>query len=183
MATQPSVEGFWRQHRQLFLSLASQMRLEPRMAIDLMSGSNWADRLNRLLVNPLHLQHLSCPSNQRQKSIMEFHLPAASDRRGIPWAKKAKSLFSRQVRDGILPQAFGMAVRMPIAAHTIRWPMHQFRGQPSTMASPIPASSEPFPVRRADTTIRNSESHMILDFSAGKHVGLGMFGRHGTSPV
>src|SRR6185437_424213 len=35
----------------------------------------------------------------------------------------------------------------------------------------------------ADTTIRNSESHMILDFSAGKDVGLGMFGRHGTSTV
>ncbi len=33
----------------------------------------------------------------------------------------------------------------------------------------------------ADTTVRQSESHMVLDFQAGKDVGLGMFGRDSTS--
>lgn len=33
----------------------------------------------------------------------------------------------------------------------------------------------------ADTTVRLSESHTVLDFQAGKDVGLGMFGRDSTS--
>ena len=35
----------------------------------------------------------------------------------------------------------------------------------------------------ADTADRNSERHFILDFSAGKDVGLGMLGHNGTSTV
>jgi hypothetical protein len=38
--------------------------------------------------------------------------------------------------------------------------------------------------RAADTTVRNGEQHLILDFQAGKDVGLGMFGvRDGSSVV
>lgn len=33
----------------------------------------------------------------------------------------------------------------------------------------------------ADTTVRQSGSHIVLDFQAGKDVGLGMFGNRGTS--
>lgn len=35
----------------------------------------------------------------------------------------------------------------------------------------------------ADTQTRSSESHLILDFMAGKDVGLGLFGREGTSTI
>lgn len=35
----------------------------------------------------------------------------------------------------------------------------------------------------ADTTIRQSESHTIMDFQAGKDVGLGLFGHSGTSTI
>jgi hypothetical protein len=35
----------------------------------------------------------------------------------------------------------------------------------------------------SDTVVRNSESHAILDFQAGKDVGLGIFGRGSTSTV
>jgi len=34
---------------------------------------------------------------------------------------------------------------------------------------------------RSDSVVRNSENHAILDFQAGKDVGLGMFGRKSTS--
>ena len=33
----------------------------------------------------------------------------------------------------------------------------------------------------ADTHVQNQESHLVLDFSAGKDVGLGMFGKDGSS--
>jgi len=33
----------------------------------------------------------------------------------------------------------------------------------------------------ADTKVQRQESHLLLDFSAGKDVGLGLFGRHGSS--
>jgi hypothetical protein len=35
--------------------------------------------------------------------------------------------------------------------------------------------------RFADTLVRNDEKHLIADFQAGRDVGLGMFGGHGTS--
>lgn len=35
----------------------------------------------------------------------------------------------------------------------------------------------------ADTTVRHSESHTILDFEAGKDIGLGLFGRDSSSTV
>ena len=35
----------------------------------------------------------------------------------------------------------------------------------------------------ADTKARHDEKHVILDFQAGKDVGLGLFGRHGTSNI
>jgi len=35
----------------------------------------------------------------------------------------------------------------------------------------------------ADTRVRNTESHSILDFQAGKDVGLGLFGKDGSSVV
>ncbi len=42
----------------------------------------------------------------------------------------------------------------------------------------------PVAARDADTTVRNGEQHLILDFQAGKDVGLGMFGvRDGSSVV
>ena len=43
---------------------------------------------------------------------------------------------------------------------------------------------QPIAARFADTAVQKSESHMILDFQAGKDVGLGMFGsKNGTSVV
>ncbi len=51
--------------------------------------------------------------------------------------------------------------------------------------SPITASGYAvpynFPARYQDTRVENSEMHEILDFMAGKDVGLGMFGLPGTS--
>lgn len=45
-------------------------------------------------------------------------------------------------------------------------------------------SYPPYAAKFADTLSRSSESHLILDFEAGKDVGLGMFGRRdGTSVV
>jgi iron complex outermembrane receptor protein len=41
----------------------------------------------------------------------------------------------------------------------------------------------PFANRNADTRAENSERHSVLDFQAGKDVGLGMFGSHGSSVV
>ena len=39
----------------------------------------------------------------------------------------------------------------------------------------------PHGAKFADTSVQNSESHTILDFQAGKDVGLGLFGRSGSS--
>jgi iron complex outermembrane recepter protein len=41
----------------------------------------------------------------------------------------------------------------------------------------------PFANRNADTRAENSEKHAVLDFQAGKDVGLGLFGGHGSSVV
>ncbi len=47
----------------------------------------------------------------------------------------------------------------------------------------------PFPVYftetapLADTSTRNSDNHLVLDFSAGKDVGLGLFGHDGSSTI
>ncbi|HEY5238297.1 MAG TPA: hypothetical protein VIJ62_07955, partial [Rhizomicrobium sp.] len=41
----------------------------------------------------------------------------------------------------------------------------------------------PIANRFADTSVRNSESHAVLDFQAGKDVGLGIFGGHHGSSV
>lgn len=41
----------------------------------------------------------------------------------------------------------------------------------------------PFANRNADTRAENSEKHAVLDFQAGKDVGLGLFGSHGSSVV
>jgi iron complex outermembrane receptor protein len=46
--------------------------------------------------------------------------------------------------------------------------------------SPIPPIA-PAAARFADTLVRNDESHLIVDFQAGKDVGLGMFGERGSS--
>ena len=40
-----------------------------------------------------------------------------------------------------------------------------------------------YAVKFADTLSRNTEQHAILDFRAGKDVGLGMFGENGSSSV
>ena len=37
--------------------------------------------------------------------------------------------------------------------------------------------------RFADTNAQDNEQHLVLDFQAGKDVGLGMFGKHGSSVV
>jgi len=41
----------------------------------------------------------------------------------------------------------------------------------------------PLPQKFSDTNTKNSESHLVLDFQAGKDVGLGQWGRHGYSMV
>lgn len=50
-------------------------------------------------------------------------------------------------------------------------------GAPVTWASPVP----PQAARFADTLARTSESHLVLDFQAGKDVGLGILGEDGSS--
>jgi iron complex outermembrane receptor protein len=51
-----------------------------------------------------------------------------------------------------------------------------------TIPTPYPCySAVPRAARFADTTSRNSEQHTILDFQAGKDVGLGLFGKNGSS--
>ena len=45
------------------------------------------------------------------------------------------------------------------------------------------ASKYPRAARFADTTVRNSEQHAIIDFQAGKDVGLGLFGGKSSSTV
>lgn len=48
--------------------------------------------------------------------------------------------------------------------------------------TPVPDISVPLLAARfADTLARTAESHMVLDFQAGKDVGLGVFGSHGSS--
>jgi iron complex outermembrane receptor protein len=44
-------------------------------------------------------------------------------------------------------------------------------------------TQNPRAARFADTQVRNSEQHTILDFQAGKDVGLGLFGKNTTSNV
>ena len=52
-------------------------------------------------------------------------------------------------------------------------------GVPKTTTGPF---GKPIAARFADTSVRNDEHHLILDFQAGKDVGLGMFGgRDGSS--
>lgn len=41
----------------------------------------------------------------------------------------------------------------------------------------------PLAARFAETNVDNSEQHLIADFQAGKDVGLGLFGKHGSSQV
>jgi hypothetical protein len=41
----------------------------------------------------------------------------------------------------------------------------------------------PKAARFAETTVGNNEQHLIADFQAGKDVGLGLFGKHGSSQV
>ena len=41
----------------------------------------------------------------------------------------------------------------------------------------------PRAARFADTSVRNSEQHTIIDFQAGQDVGLGLFGKNGSSTV
>lgn len=40
---------------------------------------------------------------------------------------------------------------------------------------------QPLAARFADTVVQNSESHLVVDFQAGKDVGLGIFGKHSDS--
>jgi hypothetical protein len=51
-----------------------------------------------------------------------------------------------------------------------------------TFSSYRPVRS-PRAARFAETKVDNSEQHLIADFQAGKDVGLGLFGRHGSSEV
>jgi len=52
-----------------------------------------------------------------------------------------------------------------------------------TVGSYPPIPKYPGAAKFADTSARNSEHHLILDFQAGKDVGLGMFGGKGSSTV
>lgn len=48
----------------------------------------------------------------------------------------------------------------------------------------ITATKPPIAARFADTQVQNSERHLVMDFQAGKDVGLGLFGsREGTSVI
>ena len=51
-------------------------------------------------------------------------------------------------------------------------------------SSGITSAAYPRAAKFADTSVHNDEQHLILDFQAGKDVGLGMFGgRHGSSTI
>ena len=53
----------------------------------------------------------------------------------------------------------------------------------STVFLTLGLTSRAISTNFADTQARRSESHAILDFTAGKDVGLGMFGRDSTSTL
>lgn len=59
-------------------------------------------------------------------------------------------------------------------------PFHKyFPNYPSEHSTVLPAAQ-----KFADTSVRNNESHLLVDFQAGKDVGLGMFGvKDGSSVV
>jgi len=66
------------------------------------------------------------------------------------------------------------------------YPTYFHKYFPGTGRTPVPSTyAQPFPIaaKFADTKARTSERFDILDFSAGKDVGLGMFGRNGSSTV
>ena len=52
-------------------------------------------------------------------------------------------------------------------------------GVPLTNVPPV----TPWAARFADSNVRNNESHLILDFQAGKEVGLGIFGHEGSTKI
>ncbi|HVP86295.1 MAG TPA: hypothetical protein VMS78_16355 [Rhizomicrobium sp.] len=53
---------------------------------------------------------------------------------------------------------------------------------PETFSAYRPVRA-PRAARFAETMVGNSEQHLIADFQAGKDVGLGLFGKHGSSQV
>lgn len=62
--------------------------------------------------------------------------------------------------------------------------VHKFFKPPLFPSSVAYSSTYPAVLRNfAETSAKNSESHLIVDFMAGKDVGLGMFGRGGLSVV
>jgi len=56
-------------------------------------------------------------------------------------------------------------------------------GYPETLFGQFAKSIEPLAGQFRDTKTQNSEAHAIVDFSVGKDVGLGLFGRNGSSSV
>jgi len=58
-----------------------------------------------------------------------------------------------------------------------------FRTYFSLSGHPSSIGFRPFADRFADTNAKTSESHSVLDFQAGKDVGLGMFGSGGSSVI
>lgn len=58
-------------------------------------------------------------------------------------------------------------------------PFHKYFPTTPTQLVTIP----PVAAKFAETKVRSSEDHLVLDFQAGKDVGLGLFGREGSSIV
>ena len=141
-------------------------RRAPRTATIRWSGSNWAANIrNRKMARP-HLRRHSCP-HRRSTRISHLGLE-----KGPPaeWDKGAKISFQPDGSDWLLSLGvrYGKSSRSDVR-----------EGHPSTASQTKYSGSIIPPIRSSPA--QSSESQFILDFRAGKDVGLGMFGNGGSS--
>jgi hypothetical protein len=84
-------------------------------------------------------------------------------------------VFSAQVR-------YGRSQSRREKVHQTDFPQTAYRSGSTYYSHPSPYISVYQPAARfAHTTVTQSQSHTVLDFMAGKDVGLGLFGRDGSS--
>ena len=93
--------------------------------------------------------------------------------------KTGKFHSSRMVRIGSSPRLFATAARIATS-------MCASRRSPKDFTKYFSGNHhlydfKPSGAKFADTLVQNSEQHVVLDFQAGKDVGLGMFGKDGSS--
>ena len=151
-----------------------------KMLIVLQSGSNWADnRPARIRTQEVFaLNHGSKAVDLFQPSQKFERLPLYSidgtgkvslEPDGSNWVFSASVRYcSSPISKKDVNQQTYPRIHISIDTEAV-----SRKQQPDHLASPVSA-------RFADTSVRNDEHHLILDFQAGKDVGLGMFGAAGT---